>query len=97
MAYYYQKVGVGATEIFQLYHCRETVLSLEILIQKFPKVWLGAEGLQDKHTHPDYTLLRRVSFILHSVEYDQGHELMASVSIDDERPEPLIALESLPK
>ena len=97
MAYYNQEVDIGTTEVVQLYCCRKTVLCLKILIQQPPKVWFGAEGLQDKDTHPDYTLLRRIGFILHSVEYDQGHKFMASISVNNERAKSLVALESLPK
>ena len=67
------------------------------MIQQSPKVWLGAEGLQDEDTHPNYTLFRWIGFILHSVEYDESHEFMASISVNNERAESLVALDSLPK
>lgn len=84
-------------EFVQLDRSWESLLSLEVAIKKLPKIWLCAECLQQKDAHPNNTLLGRDGLVLHSIENNQGHELVTPIGVNNERPKPLIALQSLPK
>jgi hypothetical protein len=43
-------------------------LTLERFIQTLPKIWLYAQSLEDKDTHPDETLLGGIIALVDSIE-----------------------------
>ena len=72
-------------------------MALELLVEIFAKVRFSAQGLEDKNTHANEALSRRIITLVDGVEEDQHDEVMSSVRIDDECSETLVALQRLQK
>jgi len=92
-----KKITICSFEILKSYSGWQCLLHLEFLVKILAKIWFYTQSLQQEDTHPDYSLLGCIELVLYRVEKDQDNKVVGSVSIDDERPEPLIALCNLPK
>lgn len=76
---------------------RESLLTLKLLVQVLSEVWFSAEGLKNEYAHADKALPRWIIALVYGVEQNQYHKVMCSVGVNDEGPEALVALKSLPE
>lgn len=70
---------------------------LELLVQSLPEIRLYTQRLQHKDAHLYYSLFGRIRHIFHGVEHGEDYKVMGSVSINDEGPEPPVALQGFPE
>lgn len=97
LSYVYQEICMSATEARYPNNQRQAVLAFESSVEIGAKVLLNTQRLQQKSTHSHNTLLGCVILVLQSVEQSEHDEIMDPLSIDDERPESLVALSDFPK
>ena len=96
-AYCNQIVCIAAMKILNSDARREGCLALECLVEALPKIRLRTQSLQDEYTHSDKALLSRIVPVVDSIEEDEHNEIVGSAGVYNERTEPLVALQCLPK
>jgi len=91
-SYVDEVVGICSVESIYSHRGRQSLLALELFVQASAKVLLHAQCLKYENAHPHYTLLRRIAFILHSIEQYLDYKVVRPIGIYEKGSEMLVAL-----
>jgi hypothetical protein len=90
-------VGIGAVEVGYPYAWWKRLLTFECLVETLAELWLDAQSLKHKHAHPHKALFGGVVALVNGIVKNQDHKVVSPVCVDNERSEPLVALQGFPE
>lgn len=92
-----QIICIGASESGDANGLRESILCLELHVQAPSKIWLDTHCLENEDTHSDHPLFGSIIPVLHCIKKAENYKIVRAVRVDNERPEPFVALQGLPE